>query len=172
MPVEVEGDATRRVAHLRLEVLRVRTGGHHERGVGVSEVVEANRTDSASSDGRREDPEVVVVEDVPAWRREHESERWQRHMIARRWTYPHRRPGRPPIRRELQQLVLGLPRENSSWGYLRSVGELRKLNVTVSATSVRNILVSARTRHRCRSQQIAADTKRTHQKQTRDLAAD
>ena len=76
MPVEVEGDANRRVAHLRLEVLGVRTGGHHERGVGVPEVVEANRTDSASSDGRREDPvaEVVVVEDVPAWGREHESE--------------------------------------------------------------------------------------------------
>jgi hypothetical protein len=30
-----------------------------------------------------------------------------------------------------------------SWGYLRIVGELRKLNIAVSASSVRNILVSA-----------------------------
>jgi transposase InsO family protein len=34
-------------------------------------------------------------------------------------------------------------RENPSWGYLRIVGELRKLNIAVSASSVRNILVSA-----------------------------
>ncbi|MFN2629633.1 MAG: hypothetical protein ABR569_13510 [Gaiellaceae bacterium] len=45
----------------------------------------------------------------------------------------------PPIRREAQELVLRLARENPSWGYLRIVGELRKLGVTVSATSVRNI---------------------------------
>jgi hypothetical protein len=32
---------------------------------------------------------------------------------------------------------------NSSWGYLRISGELRKLGVAVSATSVRNILVEA-----------------------------
>ena len=69
--------------------------------------------------------------------------RWQRRMIARRWTYPSRCPGRPPIGREVQELVLRLARENPSWGYLRIVGELRKLNVTVSATSVRNILVRA-----------------------------
>jgi hypothetical protein len=30
--VEVERDADRRVTHLRLEVLRVRAGGDHERG--------------------------------------------------------------------------------------------------------------------------------------------
>jgi putative transposase len=34
-------------------------------------------------------------------------------------------------------------RENPSWGYLRIVGELRKLGIGVSATSVRNILARA-----------------------------
>ncbi|WP_007515029.1 integrase core domain-containing protein [Pseudofrankia saprophytica] len=38
------------------------------------------------------------------------------------------------------QLVLRLARENPRWGYLRIVGECRKLQVHVSATSVRNIL--------------------------------
>jgi putative transposase len=66
--------------------------------------------------------------------------RWHRQMVARRWTYPHRCPGRPPIGREVRELVLRLARENPSWGYLRIVGELRKLGVAVSATSVRNIL--------------------------------
>jgi putative transposase len=34
-------------------------------------------------------------------------------------------------------------RENPSWGYQRIVGELPKLDITVSATSVRNILAAA-----------------------------
>jgi transposase InsO family protein len=69
--------------------------------------------------------------------------RWHRRMVAHRWTYPHRRPGRPPIGREVRELVLRLARENPSWGYLRIVGELRKLGVAVSSTSVRNILAGA-----------------------------
>jgi putative transposase len=36
--------------------------------------------------------------------------------------------------------VLRLASENPHWGYLRIVGECRKLGVTVSATSVRNVL--------------------------------
>jgi putative transposase len=69
--------------------------------------------------------------------------RWHRRMVARRWTYPHRRPGRPPIGREVRELVLRLARENPSWGYLRIVGELRKLGVVLSSTSVRNILAGS-----------------------------
>jgi transposase InsO family protein len=69
--------------------------------------------------------------------------RWNRQLVARRWTYPHHRPGRPGIGREARELVLCLARENPSWGYLRIVGELRKLGIALSATSVRNILAKA-----------------------------
>jgi hypothetical protein len=43
----------------------------------------------------------------------------------------------------VRELVLRLARENPSWRYLRIVGELRKVGIAVSATSVRNILARA-----------------------------
>ena len=65
--------------------------------------------------------------------------RWHRELIRRRWTYPTagRRGGLDP---EVVDLVLRLARDNPRWGYMRIVGECRKLGVSVSATSVRNIL--------------------------------
>jgi putative transposase len=66
--------------------------------------------------------------------------RWHRELIRRRWTYPtngRRRRGLDP---EVVDLVLRLARENPRWGYLRIVGECRKLGIRVSATSVRTIL--------------------------------
>src|SRR6266498_1174792 len=69
--------------------------------------------------------------------------RWHRRLVAHRWTYPHRRPGRPPIEREVRDLIVRLARENASWGYVRIVGELRKLDIDVSATLVRSVLTEA-----------------------------
>ena len=38
--------------------------------------------------------------------------RWHAHLVARRWTYPHRRPGRPPTAVPIRALVLRMAREN------------------------------------------------------------
>jgi putative transposase len=66
--------------------------------------------------------------------------RWHRRLVAWRWTHPHRRRGRPPIDEQVGLLILRLARENSDCGYVRIVGELRKLAIAVSATLVRNVL--------------------------------
>jgi len=65
---------------------------------------------------------------------------WHRSLVRRRWTYPHRRPGRPTLPNETMELICRLARENPRWGYLRIVGELKKLGVTVSKTSVATVL--------------------------------
>jgi hypothetical protein len=49
--------------------------------------------------------------------------RWHRRIIARRSTYPHKRPGRPPVDAAVRQLIVRLARENSHWGYVRIVGD-------------------------------------------------
>ena len=62
--------------------------------------------------------------------------RWHAQLIARRWTYPHRRPGRPPTPPPIQALVLRRARENPRWGYRRIQGELIGLGQTVAASTV------------------------------------
>jgi len=68
--------------------------------------------------------------------------RWHRRLVAKRWTCA-RPVGRPPMRREIRDLVLRLARENPRWGYPRIVGELKGLGITVSATTVRAWLRAA-----------------------------
>jgi putative transposase len=66
--------------------------------------------------------------------------RWHRRMVASAWTYPHRRPGRPLLHEDVQQLIVRLATDNPRWGYQRIKGELRRLGVHVSATAIRTTL--------------------------------
>ena len=66
--------------------------------------------------------------------------RWHRRLVARRWTCRSRGSGRPRLDAQLTALILRLARENPRWGSRRIVGELKKLGLSVSDTSVRNLL--------------------------------
>jgi transposase InsO family protein len=69
--------------------------------------------------------------------------RWHAQLVARRWTYPHRRPGRPPTPPPTRALVLQMARENPAWGYRRIQGELVGLGHPVAASTVWKILKDA-----------------------------
>ena len=62
--------------------------------------------------------------------------RWHRDLIKRRWTYPHRQPGRPSTVPELRSLILRMAAENPTWGYRRIHGELARLGHKVAPSTV------------------------------------
>jgi putative transposase len=53
------------------------------------------------------------------------------------------KPGRPSIDAEKRELVLRLAHENPRWGYQRISGELSKLGLSVSPSTVRRLLARA-----------------------------
>ncbi len=61
---------------------------------------------------------------------------WHRRRVARRWTYPRRGRGRPATPAAISNLVVGLARENPTWGYRRVHGELVGLGYQVAPSTV------------------------------------
>jgi putative transposase len=69
--------------------------------------------------------------------------RWHRELVRRKWTYKHKRLGRPPVDPALAVLICRMARENPRWGYMRIKGECQKLGIGVAATTVKKVLRAA-----------------------------
>jgi hypothetical protein len=67
---------------------------------------------------------------------------WYRKLVARKFdgSKARRSPGRPRIKREIEQLIVRMARENRDWGYDRIVGALANLGYKVSDQTVGNVL--------------------------------
>jgi len=65
---------------------------------------------------------------------------WHRRLAAARWVHPQRRPGRPRVVRDREQLVVRLATENPTWGYRRIHGELSGLGHRLAPSTVWAIL--------------------------------
>jgi hypothetical protein len=70
--------------------------------------------------------------------------RWHRTLLQRGGWHRGRRPGRPPLTADTRSLITRLARENPRWGYMRIQGELLKLGIRVSATTIGNVLRASR----------------------------
>ena len=64
--------------------------------------------------------------------------RWRRHGMWHylKWRRGRKRSGRPPIASDTRQLIRQMSRDNRLWGSPRIRGELLKLGITVSQTTV------------------------------------
>jgi putative transposase len=61
---------------------------------------------------------------------------WHRDLINRRWTHPHRQPGRPSTVPERRRLILPMAADNPTWGYRRIHGELAPLGQNLAPSTV------------------------------------
>src|SRR5215472_17177456 len=67
---------------------------------------------------------------------------WYRKLVARKFdgSKARRNPGRPRIKREVEQLIVRVAKENHDWGYDRIVGALADLGYEVCDQTVGNVL--------------------------------
>src|SRR6266850_1472963 len=66
---------------------------------------------------------------------------WYRKLVARKFDGSARRgPGRPRIKREVEQLIIRLASENRDWGYDRIAGALANLGFEISDQTDGNVL--------------------------------
>ena len=69
---------------------------------------------------------------------------WHRKLMAQKWTFARKGPGRPRLEEEITDLVLRMARENTSWGYDRIQGALANRGHIVA--SKRSVHIAAVTR--------------------------
>ncbi len=67
--------------------------------------------------------------------------RWYRQLVAKKYDGSARRkPGRPPLKADLESLILKLARKNPRWGYSRIRGALSNLGHRIGRSTIARVL--------------------------------
>src|SRR5499433_873315 len=66
--------------------------------------------------------------------------RWHRRLIAEKWSYARKRPGRPRVMKTIARLIVRMATENPTWGYSRIQGALKNLDHRVARSTIARVL--------------------------------
>jgi transposase InsO family protein len=68
--------------------------------------------------------------------------RWHQKLVAQKYdgSQHRRKPGRPPISRTIEDVIVRIASENPSWGYFRIEGQMKHLGYNVSRTTIGRVL--------------------------------
>ncbi len=126
--------STRRDAHIRflklqVEMLKARLPGNRV----ILDPTERRRLMKIGAEVDHKVEDTLRIVSIKTYRR------WQREERAGREPG---KVGRPPkMAKSLRELIIRLAKENAGWGVRRILGELKKLAVKASRSSVRRVLV-------------------------------
>jgi putative transposase len=128
-----EAWSARRDAHIRflklqVEMLQKRLSGNRV----ILDPVERRRLMKAGAEVGHAVEDTLGIVSIKTYRR------WQREDQNGRQPG---KVGRPRLTKSLREIIVRLARENGGWGVRRILGELKKLAVKVSRTSIRRVLV-------------------------------
>ena len=65
---------------------------------------------------------------------------WYRDLVAKKWTFQRKGPGRPRSRRDIREMIVKLAKENLTWGYTRIMGALKNVGLKTSRGTIANVL--------------------------------
>ena len=147
MPWQSSPYLTNVITPLQLLIIALAGWLNRQQEVVIDYLIEENRVLKDQLDGQR--VRLAVKDKVLGRRALDEIETlvtpdtllaWHRKLIAKKWTYPRKGPGRPRVAQEITDLVLRMARENISWGYDRIQGALTNLGHIIAPNTVKNIL--------------------------------
>jgi len=124
----VRRDAHNRLMKLQIELLKKRLPGNRV----ILNPDERRRLMKIGAEVDHKVEDTIEIISIKTYRR------WQREESAGR---DPRRVGRPRIMKSLRELIFRLAGENAGWGVRRIVGELKKLALKTSRSTVRRVLV-------------------------------
>lgn len=61
---------------------------------------------------------------------------WYRDLVAKKWTFHRKGPGRPRSPKDIREMIVKMARENLTWGYTRIMGALKNVGMKTSRGTI------------------------------------